>query len=93
VIGVPLGGSALNGLDALLSTVQMPGGVPVATVAIGGARNAALLAVQILSTADAALRDRYRAYKDRLAHEVEEKAARLTPKGDVGMVPPPGRAR
>ena len=93
VIGVPLGGSALNGLDALLSTAQMPGGVPVATVAIGGARNAALLAVQILSTADPALRHRYRAYKDRLAHEVEEKAARLTPKGDVGMVPPPGRAR
>lgn len=93
VIGVPLSGSALNGLDALLSTVQMPGGVPVATVAIGGARNAALLAVQILSTADPALRDRYRAYKDRLAREVEEKAARLTPKGEAGMVPPPGRPR
>ena len=93
VIGVPLGGSALNGLDALLSTVQMPGGVPVATVAIGGARNAALLAVQILSTADPTLRDRYRDYKDRLAREVEEKADRLTPRGDVGMVPPPGRAR
>jgi phosphoribosylaminoimidazole carboxylase PurE protein len=93
VIGVPLAGSPLNGLDALLSTVQMPGGVPVATVAIGGARNAALLAVQILSTGDPALRDRYRAYKDRLAREVEEKAARLTPRGDAGMVPPSGRGR
>ena len=94
VIGVPLAGSTLGGLDALLSTVQMPGGVPVATVGIGGARNAALLAVQILSTADPSLRERYRAYKARLAQEVEEKAARLTPRGEPGMVPPPpgGRA-
>lgn len=93
VIGVPLAGSTLGGLDALLSTVQMPGGVPVATVGIGGARNAALLAVQMLGTGDPALRERYRAYKQRLAREVEEKAARLTPKGDPGMVPPhtPGR--
>lgn len=95
VIGVPLAGSTLGGLDALLSTAQMPGGVPVATVGIGGARNAALLAVQILSTADPALRERYRKYKERLAREVEEKAARLTPKGEPGMVPPQpdGRAR
>ncbi len=88
VIGVPLAGSTLGGLDALLSTVQMPGGVPVATVGIGGARNAALLAVQMLATADPALRERYRAYKERLAREVEEKAARLTAKGEPGMVPP-----
>ncbi|HEV2356415.1 MAG TPA: 5-(carboxyamino)imidazole ribonucleotide mutase [bacterium] len=90
VIGVPLGGSAVNGLDALLATVQMPAGVPVATVAIGGARNAALLAVQILATADDTLRDRYRAYKARLAREVEEKAARITTAatGGFGMAPP-----
>ena len=52
VIGVPVPATHLDGLDALLATVQMPGGVPVATVAIGGAKNAALLAVQVLSTAD-----------------------------------------
>ncbi len=88
VIGIPLGGSTLGGLDALLSTVQMPGGVPVATVGIDNARNAGLLAVQILATADAALRDRYRAYKARLAAEVEEKAARLSASSEVGMAPP-----
>lgn len=95
VIGVPLAGSTLGGLDALLSTAQMPGGVPVATVGIGGARNAALLAVQILSTADPALREQYRKYKERLAREVEEKAARLTSRGEPGMVPPQpdGRTR
>ncbi len=87
VIGVPLAGSPLGGLDALLSTVQMPGGVPVATVGIGNARNAALLAVQILAAGDAALRDRVRAYKSRLAAEVEEKAARLA-SGEIGMAPP-----
>jgi 5-(carboxyamino)imidazole ribonucleotide mutase len=91
VIGVPLGGSAVNGLDALLATVQMPAGVPVATVAIGGARNAGLLAVQILGAADDGLRERYRAYKERLAREVEEKAARIAAAapGSVGMAPPP----
>lgn len=93
VIGVPLAGSTLGGLDALLSTVQMPGGVPVATVGIGGARNAALLAVQMLGTADPALRERYRGYKERLAREVEEKAARLSAKGDPGMVPPHAQGR
>lgn len=55
VIGVPVGGGALNGFDALLSTVQMPPGLPVATVAVNGARNAGILAAQILATADAAL--------------------------------------
>ena len=88
VIGVPLAGSTLGGLDALLSTAQMPGGVPVATVGIGGARNAALLAVQVLGTADPALRERYRAYKARLADEVEEKASRLAARAEPGMVPP-----
>ncbi len=58
VVGVPLSGGALNGHDALLSTVQMPKGVPVATVAIDGARNAALLVVQMLAVTDAELADR-----------------------------------
>ncbi len=87
VIGVPLPGGALGGMDALLSTVQMPAGVPVASVAIGGARNAALLAVQILGVGDPALRERVRAYKAKLAAQVEEKAARLA-SSDAGMVPP-----
>ncbi|HYM69537.1 MAG TPA: 5-(carboxyamino)imidazole ribonucleotide mutase [bacterium] len=88
VIGVPLAGGALGGMDALLSTVQMPGGVPVATVAIGGARNAALLAVQILGVAEPALRERYRAHKTKLAEQVEEKAARVGASSEAGMVPP-----
>ena len=69
VIGVPVPGRALDGLDSLLSIVQMPGGVPVATVAIGGAKNAGLLAVQILATSDEALRERIIAYKARMAAE------------------------
>lgn len=69
VIGVPLGGSPLGGADALLSTVQMPPGVPVATVAIGsaGAKNAAVLAVQILAIADSALEKKLSELKQRLA--------------------------
>jgi phosphoribosylaminoimidazole carboxylase PurE protein len=69
VIGVPLVVGSLGGLDALLSTVQMPPGVPVATVAIGawGARNAALLAAQILAVDDHPLRDRVRAFREALA--------------------------
>jgi phosphoribosylaminoimidazole carboxylase PurE protein len=69
VIGVPLGGSALSGADALYSTVQMPAGVPVATVAIGsaGAKNAAVLAVQILALADPALKAKLSDLKERLA--------------------------
>jgi len=75
VIGVPLPSSALQGLDSLLSTVQMPGGVPVATVAIGksGAQNAAILAAQILATADADLRERLRKHKDDMARKVMDK--------------------
>jgi phosphoribosylaminoimidazole carboxylase PurE protein len=69
VIGVPLGGSPLQGVDALYSTVQMPAGVPVATVAIGsaGAKNAAVLAVQILALGDPALRLKLEDLKQRLA--------------------------
>jgi 5-(carboxyamino)imidazole ribonucleotide mutase len=75
VVAVPMQGGALNGLDALYSMVQMPGGIPVATMAIGkaGAKNAALLAVQILALADPALTGRLRVYKERLASEVEQK--------------------
>src|SRR5216684_2634500 len=67
VIGVPVPTTALNGLDALLSIVQMPRGVPVATVAIGGGANAGLLAVQILATNDAALLQQLLDYKAELA--------------------------
>jgi 5-(carboxyamino)imidazole ribonucleotide mutase len=72
VIGVPMQTSALSGLDSLLSTVQMPKGIPVATVAIGpsGAANAGLLAVAILATSRPDLRDRLQAYRDELAEQV-----------------------
>jgi phosphoribosylaminoimidazole carboxylase PurE protein len=72
VIGVPVGGSDLNGLDALLSTVQMPKGVPVACMGIGkhGAINAAILAVQILSLKDETLREKYKQYKAKMAESI-----------------------
>src|SRR5215472_4200191 len=69
VIGVPIESKALKGLDSLLSIVQMPSGVPVATVAIGGARNAGLLAVQILAVGDPQLQKRVIEFKARLAEE------------------------
>ncbi|RPJ53789.1 MAG: 5-(carboxyamino)imidazole ribonucleotide mutase, partial [Acidobacteria bacterium] len=79
VIGVPIDSSALNGWDALLSTVQMPPGVPVATVSVGkpGATNAGVLAAQILALADPALASRVEAYKQQLAEKVEQAAERL----------------
>jgi phosphoribosylamine--glycine ligase len=79
VIGVPIDSSALKGLDALLSTVQMPPGVPVATVSIGkpGATNAGVLAAQILALGDQALAGRLVKYKERLAEKVEAAAAKL----------------
>ena len=72
VIGVPIESSALNGLDSLLSTVQMPKGVPVATVAIGpsGAANAGLLAVAILATSRPELGAKLRAYRDEIADHI-----------------------
>ena len=70
VIGVPVPTRNLKGMDSLLSIVQMPGGVPVATVAIGNAKNAGLLAVQILGVADAQLMDRMQDYKDELVELV-----------------------
>jgi phosphoribosylamine--glycine ligase len=79
VIGVPIDSSALKGLDALLSTVQMPPGVPVATMAIGkaGATNAGIFAAQILGVADRAMATKLEAYKKKLADKVEAAAARL----------------
>lgn len=77
VIGVPVEGKTLKGLDSLLSIVQMPAGVPVATVAIGGGRNAGLLAVQILGASDAKLRARISLFKRTLAAESAAKDWRL----------------
>jgi 5-(carboxyamino)imidazole ribonucleotide mutase len=77
VIGVPVESKSLKGLDSLLSMVQMPGGVPVATVAIGGGRNAGLLAVQILATSDDRLRARVMHFKAQLAAESRAKSKRL----------------
>ena len=77
VIGVPVPLKHLDGLDSLLSIVQMPAGVPVATVSVGGARNAGLLAVRILAAADDALRARMAAFQDDLAALVTEKDAAL----------------
>ncbi len=77
VIGVPIESKSLKGLDSLLSMVQMPTGVPVATVAIGAARNAGLLAVQILAVGDAKLQVKYLEFKKRLADESRAKNARI----------------
>jgi 5-(carboxyamino)imidazole ribonucleotide mutase len=79
VIGVPLNATPLNGLDALLSTVQMPGGIPVATMAIGpaGAKNAALMAVRILSLENRTLRMQFQAYSKKMSREVEEKQEKI----------------
>ena len=77
VIGVPVQSKALSGLDSLLSIVQMPSGVPVATVAIGGGRNAGLLAVQILAVSDPALLDKLIAYKQGLAEQSRAKNVNL----------------
>jgi len=79
VIGVPIASSCLQGFDALLSTVQMPPGVPVATVSIGkpGARNAGILAVQILAVSNSKLAQRLEDYKTKLAQQVEQKAQNL----------------
>ena len=77
VIGVPMKASVLDGLDALLATVQMPKGVPVATVAIDGADNAALLAAQILAVSEPALADKLEAQKQEMARQVLEKDKKL----------------
>jgi 5-(carboxyamino)imidazole ribonucleotide mutase len=71
VIGVPVESRALNGLDSLLSIVQMPAGVPVATMAIGNATNAALFAARILALSDPQLTRKLRERSERIAHSVE----------------------
>ena len=81
VIGVPVKSSSLSGEDSLLSIVQMPPGVPVATVAINGAKNAAILAAQVLATADHALAQRVREYKAGLEQMVLDKVARWDEEG------------
>ncbi|MBC8547285.1 5-(carboxyamino)imidazole ribonucleotide mutase [Clostridiaceae bacterium NSJ-31] len=77
VIGIPVKSSTLDGLDALLATVQMPSGIPVATVAIDGAKNAALLAIQILAVSDPELAGKLDAMKRRMADEVIAKDRKL----------------
>jgi phosphoribosylaminoimidazole carboxylase PurE protein len=79
VIGVPMDSSSLGGLDALLATVQMPGGVPVASMGIGsaGAKNAGLWAVQILASFDPELREKLKVYRDKQRAIIEEKAEKV----------------
>ena len=79
VIGVPIPSTSLNGMDSLLSTVQMPAGIPVATVSIGkwGATNAGILAAQMISLADEGVVKKLVAYKEKLARGVEEKSKKL----------------
>jgi len=79
VIGVPIPSTSLQGMDSLLATVQMPAGIPVATVAIGkpGATNAGILAAQIIAMADAAIAKKLLAHKEKLAQGVEEKSKKL----------------
>lgn len=78
VIGIPIKSSTMDGLDSLLSTVQMPAGVPVATVAIGGAENAALLAVQMLALSDDALAQALLQHKQDMAEKVMKKDEKVS---------------
>ena len=88
VIGVPVPLQHLDGLDSLLSIVQMPAGIPVAAVAVGGARNAGLLAVRILAAADPALRDRMTAFQRDLRDTAQAKGAALRSRlGGGGQLP------
>lgn len=77
VIGVPIKTGSLGGVDSLYSTVQMPSGVPVATVAINGAKNSAVLAAEILGTSDAKMRERIREFKNNMVNQVRVKAERV----------------
>ena len=77
VIGVPLSGKNLDGMDAVFSIMQMPPGVPVATVAIDGAKNAAILAAKILAASDTEILNKLKAYTKEMKETVEAKAAKL----------------
>ena len=77
VVGIPLSGAKLDGMDALLSIVQMPSGMPVATVAIDGAKNAALLAIQMGALSDEGLAAKYRTYREDMARAIYEKDEKL----------------
>lgn len=77
VIGVPIKSEPFDGLDSLLSTVQMPSGIPVATVAVNGGKNAALLAVEILALTDEVLADKLSDYRKNMVDEVEQKSAKI----------------
>lgn len=77
VVGIPLSGAKLDGMDALLSIVQMPSGMPVATVAIDGAKNAALLAIQMGALSDEGLAAKYRTYRENMARAIYEKDEKL----------------
>ncbi|BEU87620.1 5-(carboxyamino)imidazole ribonucleotide mutase [Selenomonas sp. TAMA-11512] len=77
IVGVPINATPLNGMDALLSTVQMPSGIPVGTMAVNGAKNAAIFAVQILAVQDKALQDKLTAARRKMVEDVEKKAARV----------------
>lgn len=83
VIGVPLISGNLGGMDALLATVQMPPGVPVATVAIGGAYNAAVLAVQILALSDPKLADKLKTFKQSMVQKTQDKNAKVRAQADA----------
>ncbi len=77
VIGIPMKGGAMDGLDALLSTVEMPSGIPVATVAIGGAKNAAILAAQILAVTDQSLAEKLDRARSDMADQIAKKEEKL----------------
>ena len=77
VIGIPMKGGAIDGLDALLATVQMPSGIPVATVALNGAKNAAVLAAQILAVSDDVLAAKLDKAREAMAAQIAEKEAKL----------------
>ena len=77
VIGIPMKGGALDGMDALLATVQMPSGIPVATVALNGAKNAAVLAAQILAVSDDVLASRLDEARVEMSRQIAEKEAKL----------------
>lgn len=77
VIGIPINATPLNGMDALLSTVQMPSGIPVATMAVNGAKNAAIFAAEIFAVSDKGVREKLQNYREKMREEVAKKAERV----------------